>query len=89
MNVVRVIRIVAIAIAFFVVFNVSQAVTAARNAGETAPGIGIAIGILSLFFLVGAWANEQTQGPEMDTRKDLLWGLGSGGLAIVASRMMS
>jgi hypothetical protein len=89
MSVVRVIRIVAIAIAFFVAFNVSQAATAARNAGETAPGIGIAIGVLSLFFLVGAFVNEKTQGPEMDTRKDLLWGLGSGGLAIVASRIIA
>jgi hypothetical protein len=89
MSFVRVVRIAAIAIAFFVVFNVSQAVTAARNHGETVPGIGAAIAVLSLFFLVGAWANEQTQGPEMDTRKDLLWGLGSGGLAIVASRIIS
>lgn len=85
----RIVRIVGIAAAFFVAFTVSQQVTAARNAGETVPGIGIAIGVLAIFFLVGAWANEKTQGPEMDARKDLLWGLGSGGIAIVAGRLLS
>jgi hypothetical protein len=85
----RLLRIAAIAVAFFVAFNVSQAVTAARNAGETVPGIGIAIAALSVFFLIGAMATEATQGPETNSRKDLLWGLGSGGLAIVAARIVA
>ena len=85
----RLARIVGIAVAFFVAFNASQAATAARNAGQTVPGIGIAIGALSVFFLVGAIAIEKTQGEEMNPRKDLLWGLSSGGLAIVAIRMLS
>lgn len=84
----RLFRIVGIAAAFFVAFNVSQAVTAAR-AGETVPGIHYAIAALAVFFLVGAWAIEQTQGPELNVRKDLLWGLGTGGLAIFANRMLS
>ena len=53
------------------------------------PGIGIAIGALSVFFLIGAIVTEKTQGEEMNPRKDLLWGLSSGGFAIVASRMLS
>ena len=89
MKVFRLARIVGIAVAFFLAFNLSQAVTAARNAGQTVPGIGIAIGALSVFFLVGAIVTEQTQGAEMDPRKDLLWGLSSGGFAIVASRLIS
>ena len=85
----RLVRIVGIAVAFFVAFNVSQAATAARNAGQTVPGMGIAIGALSVFFLIGAIVTEQTQGEEMNPRKDLLWGLSSGGLAIVASRLLA
>jgi len=85
----RLLRIVAFAAAFFAAFTVSQAATAARSGGETVPGIHFAIGALSVFFLVGAYATEQTQGPELNVRKDMLWGLGSGGIAIVASRLLS
>jgi hypothetical protein len=85
----RLLRIAGFATAFFVAFTVSQAATAARNAGETVPGIHFAIGALSLFFLTGAYATEVSQGPELNVRKDLLWGLGSGGLAIVANRLLS
>jgi len=85
----RLLRIVGIAAAFFAAFTVSQAVTAARNAGETVPGIHFGIAALAVFFLVGAWATEQTQGPEQNVRKDLLWGLGTGGLAIFADRLLS
>ena len=66
-----------------------QAATAARNAGATVPGIHFAIGALAVFFLIGAFATEKTQGPEANVRKDMLWGLGSGGLAIVANRLLS
>jgi len=88
MTFVRVLRIAAIAMGFYVVFGISQAATAARNGGETVPQVAIAIGVLSIFFLVGALATEKTKGPEMDPQKDLLWGLSSGGLAIVASRLV-
>ena len=85
----RLLRIVGFAAGFFVAFTVSQAATAARNAGETVPGIHFAIGALSVFFLIGAYATEQTLGPEQNVRKDMLWGLGSGGLAIVAHQLLS
>lgn len=88
MTIVRLLRIAGFATAFFVAFGVSQAATAARNAGETVPGIEFAIGALSLFFLVGAWATEVSQGSEQDVRKDLLWGLGAGGVAIVVGRLL-
>jgi hypothetical protein len=85
----RLLRIAGFAAGLFVAFTVSQAATAARNAGATVPGIHYAIGALSIFFLVGAWATEQSEGPDMNVRKDMLWGLGSGGLAIVANRLLS
>jgi hypothetical protein len=85
----RLLRILGIAAGFFVAFTVSQAATAARNAGETIPGIHFAIAGLAVFFLVGAWATERTQGPEQDVRKDMLWGLGAGGVVIFASRILS
>ncbi|MEB2285956.1 MAG: hypothetical protein B6D46_04710 [Polyangiaceae bacterium UTPRO1] len=84
----RFLRIAGIAAAFFVAFTVSQAVTVART-GETIPGIHFAIAALAVFFLVGAWATERTQGPRQNARKDLLWGLGAGGLAIFAIRLLS
>ena len=84
---IRAVRIVSIAAAFFAVFQLSQAATAARNAGETAPGIGAAIGVLTFFFLVNAIITERTQGAELDQRKDLLWGLASGGIAILVRRL--
>ena len=89
MTIVRLLRIVGIAAGFFVAFTVSQAATATRSGGETVPGIHYAIAALSLFFLTGAYVTEVTQGPELDVRKDLLWGLGTGGLAIVANRLLS
>lgn len=85
----RLLRIVGIAAGFFAAFTVSQAVTASRNAGETVPGIHFAIAALAAFFLVGAWATEQTQGPELNVRKDMLWGFGTGGLVIFAHRLLS
>jgi len=89
LTLVRLARILAIAAAFFVAFSASQAATAARNAGETVPGVGIAIAVLSLFFLVGALTTEYTQGPEANVRKDLLWGLASGGITIVVHRLVA
>jgi hypothetical protein len=85
----RLLRIAGIAIAFKFVFDLSQAATAARNAGETTPGIGWAVGVLSLLFLVSAFVSERMKGPEASVQKDLLWGLGVGGLVAVATRLLA
>ena len=82
----RLLRIVGIAFAFVTVFTISQRATMARY-GETVPGTLWAIGALSVFFLVGAFATESSQGPEADVRKDLLWGLGLGGIASIVVRI--
>jgi len=81
----RLARIVGIAVAFVVVFTLSQRATIARY-GESAPGVVWAIGALTVFFLLGAFVTERSQGPDADVRKDLLWGLAGGGLLIVVSR---
>jgi hypothetical protein len=82
----RLLRIAGIATAFVVVFTLSQRATLARY-GETAPGTLWAIGALSVFFLIGAIATESSQGPEADVRKDLLWGLGGGGIVAILLRV--
>lgn len=87
MTALRLVRIAGIALAYWFVFTSSQRITAERNAGETLPGIAWAIGALTVFFLIGAAATEKTQGAEQNLRKDLLWGLGVGGVAIVGSRL--
>lgn len=89
MTIVRLLRIAAFAAGFFVAFSVSQSMTVARSGGETVPGIHLSIAALSVFFLMGAFVTERTQGPELNVRKDMLWGLGTGGLAIVAHRLLS
>jgi hypothetical protein len=84
---VRLARIAAIAIGFFLFFTLSQQATAARHGGETVPGLSWAIGILSFVFLIGAFINERGRGSKDALRSDLLWGLGSGGIAIVLERL--
>ncbi len=86
MTALRLLRIAAIAFAFWIVFTLSQAATRARE-GVTVPGISWAIGVLSVMFLISALVAEQSQGPEANGRKDLMWGLAAGGIAIVISRL--
>ena len=85
---VRLLRIVGIALGFVLVFTLSQRATLERH-GETVPGTLWAVGALSVFFLIGAFAIESTQGPESNVRKDLLWGLGLGGVTSIIVRMAS
>lgn len=82
----RLARIAAIAIGFVLVFTLSQRATVARE-GQTLPGIAIAIGVLSVIFLLGAYATERSQGPEANSRKDLFWGLGTGGIGIALAQL--
>jgi hypothetical protein len=82
----RLLRIAGIAVAFTIAFALSQRATLART-GETVPGVLCAVGALSVFFLIGAFATESSQGPEADVRKDLLWGLGFGGILSIVTRV--
>ena len=85
----RLLRIAAVAIGFWFVFGISQRISAERNPGEGLPGIEWAIGGLALVFLAGAFVSERAVGPEGNPRKDLLWGLGAGGIAIAAGRLFA
>jgi hypothetical protein len=86
MTALRLARIVGIALAFAIGFTFSQRATIARS-GETVPGVLWAVGALCVFFLVGAIATEASQGPEADVRKDVLWGLGLGGILGIVVRL--
>jgi hypothetical protein len=86
MTAIRLLRVAAIAVGFFIVFTVSQEATRARQ-GTTVPGMSWAIGVLAVIFLISAFTAERMQGPEHNSRKDLMWGLATGGIAIVLSRL--
>jgi uncharacterized membrane protein YidH (DUF202 family) len=82
MTALRLVRIAAIAMAMAGAFGWSQAETLAR-AGETLPGVHWALGVLSVVFLLSAVAAERTRPETPALRKDLLWGLGGGGIAAI------
>jgi hypothetical protein len=81
----RWLRIVLIAVTLVILFNVSQTVGAMRG-NPPVPGLSWSLGVLALVFLFRAAVTEYGRGPEANMQKDLLWGLGSGGLLAVLSR---
>jgi len=87
MNPLRIGRIAAIAAALAYLFVLSQRITVARE-GATPPGVGMALGAISVLFMVRAVVTERSPGPARDWEKDLLWGLAAGGLCSVASLWM-
>ena len=78
----RVARIVCFAVVLPAVFTWSRQVAAARGQ-EPVPGLSAALGVVSLLFLVRAVVTESTQGPNANLEKDLLWGLGGGGIVTI------
>lgn len=50
------------------------------------PGIQWALFGLSLLFLIRAAATERLRGAEANLQKDLLWGIGCGGVLTLFSR---
>ena len=84
MTLLRALRILVIAVGFSVAFAVSQAATLARE-GQVAPGIRWAVGGIALVFLVRALTTERFRGPEANLQKDVLWGIGCGGLLTIFS----
>lgn len=86
MTALRLARIAGITSLLAIGFFLSQRATLARS-GEMLPGVSWSIGALCVFFLLGAAATEASQGPEADIRKDVLWGLGFGGLLGILLRV--
>jgi len=75
----RALRIVVVACLFAFLFALSQQITTMRE-GRTTPGIEWAVGVLALMLLGGAFTAERTGAPLSNLRKDVMWGLGLGGL---------
>jgi len=80
----RLVRVGGVAALVALLFNVSQAMTIARE-GRTAPGIGWAVAVVTLLFLVRAIVTEKSRGPEANFEKDTLWGVAAGGVAALFS----
>ena len=81
----RWLRIASFAAILVLLFNLSQAVGALRG-NQPVPGLLWSLGVLSLVFLFRAAVTEYGRGPEANLQKDLLWGLGAGGILSVLSR---
>jgi hypothetical protein len=83
---VRLLRSAAVALGFAALFTLSRQATLARG-GEDLPGISWALGVVSLIFLVSALTMERMRGGEANLQKDLLWGLGVGGILAIIARL--
>jgi hypothetical protein len=83
--IIRLLRILAVTLGFAFIFALSRQATAVRG-GEDLPGISWTLGMLSLIFLASATVTERMRGPEANMQKDLLWGLGTGGLLTILVR---
>jgi hypothetical protein len=84
---VRPLRIAVVAIALPILFEISQRAGEARG-NERVPGMLIALGILSLLFLVRAAVSEATPGAASPGQRDLQWGLALGGAATIVSQLL-
>ncbi len=82
----RAVRIAAVTVVLPLLFAVSQRVSAARG-NPPIPGINWALGVLSIIFLVRAVVTERFRGPDMNLQKDLLWGVGLGGVVTILTRL--
>jgi drug/metabolite transporter (DMT)-like permease len=83
----RLLRIIAIALGFASLFALSRYATLSRG-GEDLPGISWALGVLSAIFTVSAIASERSRGPEASLQKDFLWGLAAGCIITVVARWL-
>ena len=83
----RLVRIALFAAALPLLFSLSQAIAEARGQSPL-PGTSLALGALSLLFLVRAAVTEWSRGPEANLQKDLLWGVAAGGLATILLRFL-
>ena len=83
----RLLRIVAIALGFAFLFALSRYATLSRG-GEDLPGVSWALGVLSVIFTVSAIVSERTRGAEASLQKDFLWGLAAGCIITVIARYL-
>jgi hypothetical protein len=85
---IRWLRIGLIAAVMVALYNLSQQMGEVMG-NEPVPGVAWSLGALSLVFLLRAAVTERFRGAEADWQKDLLWGLGGGGLLAIVTRWWS
>lgn len=83
----RLLRIGALMVALPVLFDLSQRVGEAQG-NPPLPGILVALGVLSFLFLVRAAVTEAAGASVSTPQKDLLWGLGIGGVFTILGRVL-
>jgi len=87
MPIVRIVRIVVIALIVPTLFMLSQ--WAARVRGnEPVAGLLAGVGALTAVFFLRALASELGSGPDMNRQKDLLWGVTGGGVLTIVSQLL-
>lgn len=82
----RTFRISGIALTLAILFRLSRDVSRAWG-NEEAPGYTVALGVVTLLFLIRAVATEYGRKELPDTQKDILWGLSLGTFATMLSRL--
>jgi hypothetical protein len=83
----RLLRIAAVLTALPILFEISQRVGEAQG-NPPLPGILVALGVLSFLFLVRAAVSEAAGVAVSTPQKDLLWGLGIGGVVTILGRVL-
>ncbi len=81
----RALRIAAITVVLPLLFTASQRAAETRG-NEPVPGISWALGVLSALFLIRAAVTEWSRGSGANLQKDVLWGLGVGGVITIIAR---
>jgi hypothetical protein len=81
----RLLRIVVVALGLFFLFRFSLEIGLARGR-QPLPGFSWALGVLTFLFLVRAIVTERSRGPEDNWQKDILWGLTAGSVITILSR---
>jgi hypothetical protein len=84
---VRLLRIAVVTVALPVLFEISQRVGEARG-NPRLPGVLVALGVLSVLFLLRAFVSEATPGAASSAQRDVLWGLGLGGVVTILSQLL-
>lgn len=84
---IRPIRIIGAAVLLAFLFRVSQRVGSAWG-HESVEGYNVALGVVSLLFLVRAAATEYAGGRAADYQKDILWGLSLGAFVSMLARVL-
>ena len=85
---IRALRIAGFAAGLAYLFNLSRT-AGRRSVNQEAPGLLVAVAIVSLLFSIRALVTEKTMGPEATRQKDFLWGISIGGWGTILFRLLT